>query len=279
MTSSATTCDNPHRRLERSIEIYENERLWIGRGFSRNGLLPTERGPYSTGDGSASWRTIKDAGVTLLGGCEEADVTFAAVGGRRSSFPGNNDDDGDGKADASGRGWSFREGEDDRRRRDRHRDRHRHRGGAADDDDDDDVYDAVEEEDDATEDDGDRGGFVACFGTAADGATDVDGWQYFHDFSPQSLTNPNAKRSVSFYLYISLVFTFPTPSPLLISPTFISRAFVWNLRRGILDFVRRRKLRRVAIFRPDHFLEREVYSKCDFCDSGVVDMLSVRCAY
>ena len=46
--------------------------------------------------------------------------------------------------------------------------------------------------------------------------------------------------------------------------------------RGILDFVRRRKLRRVAFFRPDHFLTREVYAKCDFCDSKVVDMLSVR---
>ncbi len=49
--------------------------------------------------------------------------------------------------------------------------------------------------------------------------------------------------------------------------------------RGILDFVRRRKLRRVAVFRPDHFLPPEVYTKCDYCDSTVVDMLSVRCQF
>ena len=43
-----------------------------------------------------------------------------------------------------------------------------------------------------------------------------------------------------------------------------------------MDFVRHRKLSRVAYFRPDHFLSREVYSKCDYCDSKVVDALSVR---
>lgn len=48
--------------------------------------------------------------------------------------------------------------------------------------------------------------------------------------------------------------------------------------RGMLDFVRRRKLIRIAIFRPDHFLPLEVYAKCDFCDSNVVKMLSVRCS-
>lgn len=45
--------------------------------------------------------------------------------------------------------------------------------------------------------------------------------------------------------------------------------------RGMLDFVRRRKLSRMAVFRPDHFLPKEVYAKCDFCDSNVVNMLSV----
>jgi hypothetical protein len=44
---------------------------------------------------------------------------------------------------------------------------------------------------------------------------------------------------------------------------------------GVSDFVQRRKLIRVAIFRPDHFLPREVYTKCDYCDSNVVNMLSV----
>ncbi|KAL7548036.1 hypothetical protein ACHAWF_011323 [Thalassiosira exigua] len=68
---------------------------------------------------------------------------------------------------------------------------------------------------------------------------DEEGWQYFPDFLPQSLVNPNP-----------------------------------NGRRGMLDFVRCRKLRRVAVFRPDHFLPNEIYSKCDFCDSSVVNMLS-----
>ena len=75
------------------------------------------------------------------------------------------------------------------------------------------------------------------FKPAADGTTDADGWQYFPDFKEQSLLHPNRKR-------------------------------------GLLDFVRRRKLRRIAIFRPDHFLPRDVYNKCDFCDSKAVNLLS-----
>jgi hypothetical protein len=43
----------------------------------------------------------------------------------------------------------------------------------------------------------------------------------------------------------------------------------------MLDFVRRRKLQRVVYFRPDHFLTKSVYAKCDFCDSKAVKMLSV----
>lgn len=53
-----------------------------------------------------------------------------------------------------------------------------------------------------------------------------------------------------------------------------SYIYIPSLFRGILDFVRRRKLRRVAIFRPDHFLPPDVYNKCDYCDSSVVNMLS-----
>lgn len=45
--------------------------------------------------------------------------------------------------------------------------------------------------------------------------------------------------------------------------------------RGMLDFVRRRKLRKVAYFRPDHFLSHDIYSKCDFCDSKAVNLISV----
>lgn len=43
----------------------------------------------------------------------------------------------------------------------------------------------------------------------------------------------------------------------------------------MLDFVRRRKLSRTAYFRPDHFLPTEIYSKCDFCDSKAVKLISV----
>jgi hypothetical protein len=50
---------------------------------------------------------------------------------------------------------------------------------------------------------------------------------------------------------------------------------ITDFYRGMLDFVRRRKLSRIAAFRPDHFLPKEVYAQCDFCDSDVVDMLSV----
>ena len=53
--------------FERTIEIYENERMWIGRGFSQAGLLPTDRvGPYSTRDGSLSWKTLDEAIEALL---------------------------------------------------------------------------------------------------------------------------------------------------------------------------------------------------------------------
>jgi hypothetical protein len=79
-------------------------------------------------------------------------------------------------------------------------------------------------------------GFVPCCG-AEDGPSDEDGWQYFPDFKEQSLSYPNRKR-------------------------------------GLLDFVRRRKLRRMAMFRPDHFLPRDVYNKCDYCDSRAVQVLS-----
>ena len=54
------------RPLERPLDVYENERFWVGRGFSRKGLLPTERKAYSTADGSLSWRTLREAALSLL---------------------------------------------------------------------------------------------------------------------------------------------------------------------------------------------------------------------
>ena len=155
---------NPHhhrrRRIERTIYIYENERLWVGRGYTKRGLLPTEGGPYSSPDGSLHRKTIEDASLALLGAIdggvkdEDANEEKTGSGGRR-------------KRRSSGglvrnRGWSFHAAGDD---------------GDGDGDGDD-----------------RGGGFVTCFGTEADGPTDIDGWQYFRDFSPKSLSSPNAKR-------------------------------------------------------------------------------------
>ena len=92
------TSDKPEFcRLERPIEIYENERLWIGRGFSKAGLLPTERGAYSTQDGSLSWKSMREASLALLRGHVENCINgknAAAVDGRRK---------------VNRRGWSFHE--------------------------------------------------------------------------------------------------------------------------------------------------------------------------
>ena len=44
--------------------------------------------------------------------------------------------------------------------------------------------------------------------------------------------------------------------------------------RGMLDFVRRRRLKRTTFFRPDHFLPPDISNKCDYCDSNVVNTLS-----
>jgi TRAF-type zinc finger len=52
--------------VEAVIEICENERAWIGGGFTTKGLLPNDRGRYSTVDGSLSFHTIDEATVSLL---------------------------------------------------------------------------------------------------------------------------------------------------------------------------------------------------------------------
>ena len=67
----------PPAPLRAQVVVYENERHWIGGGFSTKGLLLTERGPFSTNDGSLSFKTIEDASKGLLGKgwqWEEADV-------------------------------------------------------------------------------------------------------------------------------------------------------------------------------------------------------------
>ena len=190
-------------RLERSIEIYENERLWIGRGFSKQGLFPTERGPYSTKDGSLSWKTVPEACLALLRG------EFVLVGnvgrGQQSievgrSFNGSFSDKTSSTKRIVRRGWSFHEQQD------------------GDDNQTNENNDVNETEQDklnredkyecSTDDTAggagaDRAdeycGFTLC--NAPGDFADEDGWQYFPDFSEQSLCeqsllSPNRKRYV-----------------------------------------------------------------------------------
>jgi hypothetical protein len=56
-----------YNNLTRTVTIHENQRCWIGRGFSARGLLPNDRGPYSFADGSQSWKTRDEAENELLG--------------------------------------------------------------------------------------------------------------------------------------------------------------------------------------------------------------------
>ena len=55
---SASEDKNPIRVI---VALYENQRFFLGFGFSKRGLLPTERGPYSSDDGSLNWKTIEEA--------------------------------------------------------------------------------------------------------------------------------------------------------------------------------------------------------------------------
>lgn len=215
------TSDQPELcRLERPIEIYENERLWIGRGFSKAGLLPTERGPYSTQDGSLSWKSMREASLALLRGDVLDNNKEWYTNGKTTS------------AAICRRGWSF------------HEENSNDPSSTRSELDDDDDYECSTTQDNNGNNTGSSDtlsydeycGFVPCKG-AEDGPTDENGWQYFPDFKEQSLLYPNRKR-------------------------------------GLLDFVRRRKLRRMAMFRPDHFLPRDVYNKCDYCDSKAVQVLS-----
>lgn len=166
-----------HVFFERPIEIYENERMWIGRGFSKLGLLPGERGPYSTKDGSLSWKSMREASLALLRG----DVS-------RGTGNGN----GRGGVNISSsipkrirRGWSFHE-EDSVGINNEYSDKENLR---------------QEDQYECTTKDGETSleenycGFVPIVGPG-DGPTDQDGWQYFVDFAPQSLLSPHWKRYV-----------------------------------------------------------------------------------
>jgi hypothetical protein len=220
-------------RFERSIDIYENERLWIGRGFSQAGLLPTDRvGPFSTRDGSLSWKTLDEAIESLLlrrqGGGNVGE-------GGSDNIDDKNDNLGKDTPETMhrrhrGRGWSFHDAEESNS--------HTHTIN----DESDEPYhksakhNCKEQTFNADEDyyigfDGSKSstrriiftkdflyhGFVPCIvdseagdvtvhGIIPDGVyniessspTDLDGWQYFPDFSPRALSSrcPNRKRCV-----------------------------------------------------------------------------------
>lgn len=65
-------------KVTRSVQLHENQRCWIGVGFS-NALMPNDRGPYSTLDGSQSWKSLEEATKAMLGATwtwEESDSDF-----------------------------------------------------------------------------------------------------------------------------------------------------------------------------------------------------------
>lgn len=52
--------------IETVVEIDDNERYWVGGGFGSKGLLPNDRGPFTTTDGSMSWKSTEEASKDLL---------------------------------------------------------------------------------------------------------------------------------------------------------------------------------------------------------------------
>lgn len=139
--------------LEEFVEIDENERAWVGKGFGKGGLLPNDRGSYTTVDGTLSWKTSQDA---------EKDQLLL------------------------GRGW-----------------------------------------------------------------------KYLPD-SEFEVTHPDDKEKC--WMYAS---DFRTESILQAKPD-----------RGVMHWVRYRRLVRIKTFHPKEFVPEEIYSKCDHCDSSAIESLS-----
>ena len=198
----------PHR-FERKIDIYENERLWIGRGFSQAGLLPTDRvGPFSTRDGSLSWKTLDEAIESLLlrrqGGGNVGE-------GGSDNIDDKNDNLGKDTSETMhrrhrGRGWSFHDAEDFNSHTltiNDESDELYHKSAK---------HNCKEQTSNADEDyyigfDGSKSSTKRIIFTKdflyhgfvlSSLPTDLDGWQYFPDFSPRSLSScfPNRKRCV-----------------------------------------------------------------------------------
>ena len=169
--------------LEREVIIYQNERLWIGKGFSSK-LFPTERGPYSTKDGSLSWKTLDEASAALLSG----EFTVNSVGG---SSPLSSPTRSARKLITSmvsstktvQRGWSFNDDEDNNQTTNQNSS-------------DIDECSSLGAREYCT-------GFTVC--TSPEDRCDENGWQYYPDFLEQSLLSPNRKRYVHLFGMIRLL--------------------------------------------------------------------------
>ena len=46
--------------IETIVEVDENERYWVGGGFGRRGLLPNDRGRFTSTDGSIAWKDLDE---------------------------------------------------------------------------------------------------------------------------------------------------------------------------------------------------------------------------
>ena len=53
-------------RMEEIVEIDENERYWVAGGYGKKGLLPTDRGAFTSSDGSLSWKSVEMAGDDMM---------------------------------------------------------------------------------------------------------------------------------------------------------------------------------------------------------------------
>lgn len=138
--------------IEAIVEVDENERYWVGKGFVKGGLLPNDRGAFSTTDGSLAWKTIEEVSEDLL---------------------------------LLGRGWVYKE----------------------------DGFSPTQKDDPDN-----------C-------------WLYATDFRAESINQ--AKPS-----------------------------------RGVLHWIRFRRLNRIKVFNPGEFVPKDIYEQCDFGDSDAADALS-----
>lgn len=139
--------------MEAFVEIDENERYWVGKGFGKGGLLPTDRGAYTTTDGSIFWKSTEEASEDLL---------------------------------LLGRGWAFESGGD---------------------------FQPTKPE------------------------QPEECWLYAADFRADHVADAKPNK-------------------------------------GTLHFVRFRRLVRVKRFQPEEFVCKEIYEKCDHCDSETIDAVS-----